>query len=283
MTALWSIVSFFLNLPDIFDILVVLFLILAFVRGALRGFWRAFWRFLFVIIVLDFSYLTLIEPFAHFINYGFWSMMGMTINVTLGGIVYHLSSFDDLIRQVVTYSSSMGYVPAGSKLLDPAYVAAFGMAFSKVIGWMVIILGTHFFSWVLSSLLYVFPVRLMVSPTAREHKYRPLGAIFGGLTGFIYVVCFSVILSPLHYGFAAMANSSQYPYIFSEYTMKTAEVLNPNTSILFGWIDYDGKPGGILRDVFSFQVTDDLSGETTTYYFDQEFVTFIADTTAPAE
>ncbi|MCX5775711.1 MAG: hypothetical protein NTV44_05075 [Firmicutes bacterium] len=195
MIVLGSVVSFFLNLPDIFDIVVLIAIILAFVRGALRGFWRAFWRFIFVLVLLDFSYLTLIQPFALFIDYGFWSMMGMTINVTLGGTVFHLNSFDDLIRQIVTYASYMGYVPAGSKLLDAAYVAGFGMAISKAIGWTVIVLATHFMSWMLSGLLYVFPVRLMVSPTAREHKYRPLGAIFGGLTGIIYVICFSVVLS----------------------------------------------------------------------------------------
>ncbi|MCX5775710.1 MAG: hypothetical protein NTV44_05070 [Firmicutes bacterium] len=65
-------------------------------------------------------------------------------------------------------------------------------------------------------------------------------------------------------------------------TLKAAAVFNPNHSFFFGWIDFDGKPGGLLPDIFSFTVTDDLSGETTTYYLDQEIVTFIADTTAPA-
>lgn len=281
MTVIWSILNFILNLPYVFDILIVVFLIFSFTRGAIRGFWRSLWRFIFVVILLDLSYLTIITPFANFINYGFWTMTGLTIDVTLGGTLYQLNSFDDFVRQLVNYSSLMGYVPFDSKLLDPVYVAAFGMALSKALGWAVIVVATHVLTWILSSLLYVFPIRFLASPTAREHKYRPLGSLFGGLTGILYILCFSVVLSPFHYGLAAIANSNQYPYIINEYVMKAGAVLNPNSSFLLGWIGFDGQPGGFLPDIFTFEVTDGL-GDTTTYYLDQEFVFFIEETTAPA-
>lgn len=278
MQLFWSAISFILNIPHILDIVIGIFLILGIIRGAMRGFWRSVWRFFFVLVILDVFYLLFLEPMALYINYGFWSSTGFTIRITLEGTVFNLSSVDDVFRQVVAYSNANGYIPAGSPFLDNAYLAGFSMGVCKALSWALILFFTHYFGWIFSSLLYLFPIRLLASPQSRENKIRPLGALFGLLTSAIYVICFGSILSPLHYAFEAMDSNEYYPYFFNEYSMKLGEVIDPNASFFIGWIGYDDKSGGFLPDIFTFTVTE--GDETTVYYVDEEIVGFIDDTEA---
>lgn len=276
MEFFWSIAGFVLNLPYILDIVIGLFLLLGIIRGAMRGFWRAVWRFVFVLVVLDVFYLLFLEPMALFINYGFWSSTGFTMTLNLEGMVFHLSSVDDVFRQLVAFSDAKGYIPAGSPFLDQTFLAGFSMGVCKALGWAVMLFLTHFLSWIFSSLLYVFPIRLLASPQSREHKLRPLGALFGLLTSAIYVICFGSILSPLHLAFQAMDSHDGYPYFFNDYSMKLGEVIDPNESLFIGWVGYDDKPGGFLPDIFTFTVTE--GGQTTVYYVDEEIASFVNDT-----
>lgn len=278
MTAFLSFINFLLDIPHALDVFIILFIVASMARGAVRGFWRALWRFIFVVVVLDFSYLALLSPLAEFINYGFWSSTGATINISLGGTSYHLSSIDDLIRSIVAYSSAMGYVSAGSKLLDAYYVGGFSMALCRAIGWGVLVVFTHLAGWIFSSLLYVFPIRHMVSPQTRESKLRPLGALFGGMTGMVFAICFGIVLSPFHYGLAALTNPDSYPYQVSATMIKAGDVLDPNASFMIGWVGFDDKPGGFMPNIFSFSVSE---GNTeTTYYLDEEISYFISETQA---
>ncbi len=135
---------------------------------------------------------------------------------------------------------------------------------------------THFLSWIFSALLYLFPIRLLASPQSREHKLRPLGALFGLLTSAMYVICFGGILSPIHAAFEAMDDGANYPYFFNEYSMKLGEVINPNESLFIGWVGYDDKSGGFLPDIFTFEITE--GDQTVTYYADEQIITFVDDT-----
>ncbi len=278
MQFFWSAIGFILNIPHILDIVIGIFLILGIIRGAMRGIWRAMWRFFFVLVILDVFYLLFLEPMALYLNYGFWSSTGFTIQITLEGTVFHLSSMDDVFRQIVAYSSANGFIPSDSPFLDNAYLAGFSMGVCKALSWAFILFFTHFFGWIFSSLLYLFPIRLLASPQSREHKLRPLGALFGLLTSALYVVCFGTILSPLHSAFHAMDSNEYYPYFFNEYSMKLGEVIDPNDSFFLGWIGYNDKSGGILPDLFSFTVT--IGDQTTVYYVDEEIDNFIDDTEA---
>jgi len=278
MQFFWSAVGFILNIPHILDIVIGIFLILGIIRGATRGIWRAMWRFFFVLVILDVFYLLFLEPMALYVNYGFWSSTGFTIRITLEGNVFHLSSMDDVFRQIVAYSNANGFIPSDSPFLDNAYLAGFSMGVCKALSWAFILFFTHFFGWIFSALLYLFPIRLLASPQSREHKLRPLGALFGLLTSALYVICFGTILSPLHSAFQAMDTNEYYPYFFNEYSMKLGEVIDPNDSFFLGWVGFDDKPGGILPDLFSFTVT--VGDHTTVYYVDAEIDNFIDDTEA---
>lgn len=278
MQLFWSIASFILNIPHILDIVIGIFLILGIIRGAVRGIWRSMWRFFFVLVVLDVFYLLFLESMALYINYGFWSSTGFTIRITLEGTVFQLSSMDDVFRQIVAYSNANGYIPADSPFLNNAYLAGFSMGVCKALSWAFILFFTHFFGWIFSSILYLFPIRLLASPQSREHKLRPLGALFGLMTSAIYVICFGSILSPLHSAFHAMDTNEYYPYFFNEYSMKLGEVIDPNESFFIGWVGYDDKSGGFLPDLFTFTVTE--GDHTTVYYVDEEIDNFVDDTEA---
>ncbi len=133
MNFFWSIAGFILNIPYVLDIVIGLFLLLGLIRGAMRGFWRAIWRFVFVLVALDVFYLLFLEPMALYMNYGFWSSTGFTINITLEGTVFRLSSFDDVFRQIVAYSNAQGYIPSDSPFLNPFFLSGFSMAMCKAI------------------------------------------------------------------------------------------------------------------------------------------------------
>ncbi len=276
MDFFWSIAGFILNIPYILDIIIGLFLLLGLIRGAIRGFWRAVWRFIFVLVALDVFYLLFLEPMALYINYGFWSSTGFTININLEGTVFRLSSFDDVFRQIVAYSDAKGYIPSDSPFLNPYFLSSFAMGVSKAIAWALMLFMTHFLSWMFSAMLYLFPIRLLASPQSREHKLRPLGALFGLVTSAMYVICFGSILSPINAAFKAMDDNTAYPFFFNEYSMKLGEVINPNESLFIGWVGYDKQSGGFLPDIFTFDVTE--GDQTVTYYVDEEIVAFVDDT-----
>ncbi|NCA96484.1 MAG: hypothetical protein EOM74_05835, partial [Methanomicrobia archaeon] len=178
-TMLSRILEVIVNIPYIVDGFIVIFLLFAFSVGAMRGIWRALWRFIFVVGVLATVWFALLDQLTLFVANDLLTMINTTINISFDGgtTTTTITSIGDLVRAF----AESPYVDGASQLKDAAYLDAFVLSFCRSLGWLAVVLVTHFVTWIISGILYV--IMMIIPKRVRKVKLALLGGVLGLVQG----------------------------------------------------------------------------------------------------
>lgn len=271
-TMLSRILEVIVNIPYIVDGLIVIFLLFSFSIGAMRGIWRALWRFIFVVGVLATVWFALLDDLALFVANDLLTMINTTITVSFDGgtTTTTISS----IKELVEAFAASPYVDAASQLKDAAYLDAFVLAFARSLGWLAVVLVTHFVTWIISGILYV--VMMIIPKRVRKVKLALLGGVLGLVQGALLITMMMVPAKGLFPAFEFLANAGEIPYVMIPQWMADALLRFDPARTYLGSLAW----GFIPTDISTLLTTTlfNFSDGTNNYSFDTAFTQFITET-----
>lgn len=271
-TMLSRILEVIVNIPYIVDGLIVIFLLFAFSIGAMRGIWRALWRFIFVVGVLATVWFAFLDDLSLFVANDLLTMLNTTINVSFDGgtTTTTITSIGDLVRAF----AESPYVDAASQLKDAAYLDAFVLSFARSLGWLAVVLVTHFVTWIVSGVLYV--IMLIIPKRVRKVKLALLGGVLGLVQGALLITMMMVPAKGLFPAFEFLANAGEVPFVMIPQWMADALLRFDPARTYLGALAW----GFIPADIASTLTTTlfDFTVGSNTYSFDTAFTQFITET-----
>lgn len=271
-TMLSRILEVIVNIPYIVDGFIVIFLLFAFSVGAMRGIWRALWRFIFVVGVLATVWFALLDQLTLFVANDLLTMINTTINISFDGgtTTTTITSIGDLVRAF----AESPYVDGASQLKDAAYLDAFVLSFCRSLGWLAVVLVTHFVTWIISGILYV--IMMIIPKRVRKVKLALLGGVLGLVQGALLIIMMMVPAKGLFPAFEFLANAGDVPFVMIPQWMADALLRFDPARTYLGALAWGFIPADIANTLtttlFSF------TANSTNYSFDTAFTAFITET-----
>src|SRR5574344_1934675 len=229
-----------LSFPFLLDALIIILLVISVVIGVKRGLFRSICRSIFVVGMLILSWFVFVPLLGNWINESAMKAFNITTTISYGSTTVTATSLKEIYQALADIANSN---PNIEFVYSTEWISGLSLGVAYAIAWLTILLILLFFSWIISCILWAFPVRYIFphrSKKKRKSRINVIGGLLNIVSCFIIVMMMMSSSRALCPGFASLSGllDSTDVALFSPYTIGILGGLSPDNLWAFGWASH---------------------------------------------